>query len=123
MSKVKLIVDERSSLAFGEVSDVVLTLKEGQRVRGIVETEFEPNDKGERQTSDNIDPVIYIEDMNNLIGRVKTLLEASISDPEQRKAAKDVFNNEIWGWYTGRVEVLGRAWRFDKGFESNVATK
>lgn len=123
MSKVKLIMDERNSLDFGKVSDVVLTLKEDERVRGIVETDFEPNDKGERQTSDNLDPVIYIEDMNNLVGRIKTLVEASISDPEQRKAAKDVFNNEIWGWYTGRSETLGRAWRFDKGYESAVANK
>lgn len=123
MSKVKLIVDGINSPDFGKVSEVVLTLKEGERVRGIVETDFEPNDKGERQVSDNLDVVVYIGDINNLVGRIKTLIEASTSDPEQRKAAKDVFNNEIWSWYTGRSEALGRAWRFDKGYESKVAIK
>lgn len=122
MSKVKLILDN-NSLDFGEVTDIVLTLKEGERVRGIVETDFEPNDKGERRVSDGVDTVIYIEDINNLVGRIKTLIEASISDPEQRKASKDVFNNEIWSWYTGRLETLSRTWRFDKGYESKVAIK
>lgn len=122
MSKVKLILDN-GSLDYGEVSETVLTLKKDERVRGIVETDFEPNDRGEVQTSDNLDVVIYIEDINNLVGRIKTLIEASTSDPEQRKASKDVFNNEIWSWYTGRSETLGRTWRFDKGYESRLTSK
>ena len=121
MSKVKLIVNNRNTLDYGEVTEIVLSLKEGQKVVGSIETDFEANSQGERQTSDNIDPVIYIEDINNLIGRVKTLIDASTSDAEQRKATKDVFNNEIWSWYTGRTETLGRTWRFDKGYESRVA--
>ena len=120
MSKVKLIVEKRNSLDFGYVSGEVLPLKEGERVRGIVETDFEPDENGDQRVSDGLDVVIYIEDINNLVGRIKTLIEASTSDPEQRKAAKDVFNNEIWSWYTGRSETLSRAWRHDKGYETNV---
>jgi hypothetical protein len=122
MSKVKLILD-KGDLDYGEVTDVVLTLQEGHRVRGVVETGFEPQIDGSVRSSDGIDTVIYIEDINNLVGRIKTLLDASISDPEQRKASKDVFNNEIWSWYTGRLDNLSRTWRFDKGYESKVAIK
>lgn len=31
------------------------------------------------------------------LGRVLTIIDASISDPEQRKAIKDLVNNEWWG--------------------------
>lgn len=31
------------------------------------------------------------------LGRVLTIIDASIADPEQRKAIKDLVNNEWWG--------------------------
>jgi hypothetical protein len=123
MSKVKLIIRKRNSLDFGEVTDVVLNLQKSDRVIGIVETDFEPEDDGSVRASDGLDPVVTIENINHLMGQVLTLVEASTIDPEQRKAAKDLYKQTVWGWYTGLNDGLSRAWRFDKGYESNEPRK
>lgn len=45
----------------------------------------------------NEDLGVYInEDQRYKLGRVLTIIDASISDPEQRKAIKDLVNNEWW---------------------------
>lgn len=120
MSNVKLIVEPRNSIMSGEVTDVVLHLKKGDKVTGIVETDFEPEEDGTVQSSDNIDPMVYIENINHLTGQILTLVEATITDPEQRKAAKDLYKQTVWGWYTGLNDKLVRTWRFDKGYETDT---
>jgi hypothetical protein len=46
----------------------------------------------------NEDLGVYINDDQRFkLGRVLTIIDASISDPEQRKAIKDLINNEWWG--------------------------
>lgn len=36
-------------------------------------------------------------DQRHKLGRVLTVIDASVSDPEQRKAVKDLINSEWWG--------------------------
>lgn len=36
--------------------------------------------------------------VSQLEGEVLTLIDASVSDPVQRKAQKDLFKNMIWNW-------------------------
>jgi hypothetical protein len=47
--------------------------------------------------SERVNMDIY-EQRKHLLGKVLTVIDASISDPEQRKAAKDLINN---AWYEG----------------------
>lgn len=37
-------------------------------------------------------------DINNLIGKMLTVVDASISDSEQRKALKDIVKQNVWSW-------------------------
>lgn len=37
-------------------------------------------------------------DINNLVGRMLTVVDASISDQEQRKALKDIVKQNVWSW-------------------------
>ena len=37
------------------------------------------------------------EKSRHLLGKVLTIIDASMPDPEQRKAVKDLINNEWWG--------------------------
>ncbi len=50
------------------------------------------------------------EDVKHLLGRVLTIIDASISDIEQKKAVKDLIKEEIWGNYS-------------RGYESSVTIK
>lgn len=34
-----------------------------------------------------------------LEGKIKTIIDASVSDPIQRKAIKDLISEAIWSWY------------------------
>jgi hypothetical protein len=45
-------------------------------------------------------------DQRHKLGRVLTIIDASIGDPEQRKAIKDLVNNEWWSG--GNRPVEGR---------------
>lgn len=123
MSKVKLIVRSYNSLDFGNVTEIVQSLAKDQHIVGIIETEFEPEEDGGVRASDGIETVIELSDINNLQGRMLTIAEASCSDPEQRKALKDLIKQEVWSWYTERMDELSRAWRFDKGYEANEPFK
>lgn len=45
--------------------------------------------------------VVYIlgaHSVGNLEGKILTITDASVSDPEQRKALKDLFRQTIWDW-------------------------
>lgn len=69
-------------------------LEDNQYVRRVII----PGDvTGERPPSN--DPVMPLEFINNLVGKVLTVVDASYSDKEQRKAVKDLMTQSIWGWY------------------------
>lgn len=56
------------------------------------------NVEGVEHTEKIVDPIFNYSVTNNLYGRVMTLLEATIENPERLKAIKKVFNKEIKAW-------------------------
>ncbi len=40
--------------------------------------------------------------VNSLVGEMLTLVDASISDPTQRKAVKDLATQKIWNWWNNQ---------------------
>lgn len=58
----------------------------------------------------NSDLGMYINEQERfLLGRVLTIIDASIADPEQRKAIKDLVNGEWWNRQNRGVPVDGMA--------------
>lgn len=41
---------------------------------------------------------IEVSELSNLEGRMLTIVDASISDPVQRKAMKDIVSQSVWTW-------------------------
>ena len=41
---------------------------------------------------------VCVSDVRQLEGKMLTIVEAALSDPEQRKAVKDIVRQEIWDW-------------------------
>lgn len=110
MSRVKLIVRPRNSLGNYKVIEVPVNISNDTEVEAVVHTDFDPAENGERQVSDNLDPVIHIENMNNLTGRVLTIADAAFQDPEQRKAVKDLLQKATWDWYHDVREYPSKHW-------------
>lgn len=118
MSKVLLVVgaglDQRAV-------DIELRLNEEEKILGIIRTDHDVNDKGERQTSPDIDPVIYIGYINHLTGKLLTLADASFNDIEQRNAFKDLIKQTTWNWYSSHGDTLGFAFREWRGSDIDEA--
>lgn len=120
MSQVKLIVQEgfgsenRPYLDRGKVIELDLRVPETHSIIGVIRTDFDKEKDGSKRASDDIVPVIAFERVNNLVGRILTLVDLAFSDPEQRKAAKDLFKQVPWDWYMGHTEHATEAWRLDK---------
>lgn len=132
MSKVKLIVCEGYgsqakpySMGTEKVIDIGLRVPETYDIKGIVRTDFDEEwderlKEKTRRVSDAIDPVVRYERINDLVGKLLTLVDAMFPDREQRKAAKDLFKKTAWDWYMGQSDGLTEPWRLDK-FENYAA--
>jgi hypothetical protein len=81
-------------------TDVVL--KDNEHIRAVIVHNFAPDADGSVRTSPDDLPVIPYEFINKLIGRTLTVADAAFSDPEQRKAFKDLLSQSIWQWYGGQ---------------------
>lgn len=44
-------------------------------------------------------PVIFVENVNSLVGELLMLNDATFADLDQRKAHKDLMTKTIWNWY------------------------
>lgn len=110
MSRVKLLVRPSNSLGEYKVIEVREHIDNDVKVEAVVKTDFDPEEDGSRQVSDMLSPVIHIENMNTLTGKVLTIADASFQDPEQRKAAKDLLTKAMWEWYHNTKEYSGRYW-------------
>lgn len=108
MSKVLLVIGKQLD---SRVLDINIRLDEDEKVYGIIRTDHDPNDKGERQVSPDIDPMIYMGYINHLTGKLLTFADASFSDIEQRSAFKDMLKQITWNWYTAHSETLSYAYR------------
>lgn len=96
-----------------------IDIDEKRKAIGVVMAEFEPDSDGTKRVSGEFLPTIGIHDMNNLNGKLLTLIDATFSDNEQRKAMKDLFTQTAWGWYHDRE---GRLFKAYEAFE-NEPTK
>lgn len=117
MSKVKLLVRKRNSLDGYRIIDAP-SLANDVKVEAVVRTDFDPEGDSV-QTSDDLDPVIFIENINNLNGQILTIADAAFQDPAQRKAAKDLLQKAIWDWYHATKEYSGRHWYQHKNKDLN----
>ena len=111
MSKVKLIVKSYHTLDAGRMTSTQIDLPESMEIVGVVRTDFEPDASGAVRTSDDLAAVIDVDDMNNIVGKVLTLIDATFTDKEQRQAMKDIFKAELWNWHTALIDRLVPAWK------------
>lgn len=56
------------------------------------------NNQYNRNTPDEVEYLHFSPQIQDLEGRILTLVDASISDPVQRKALKNLFSPMIWSW-------------------------
>lgn len=57
--------------------------------------------KQENKTPNSLSEVVYVHrsySIQDLEGKILTFIDASISDPVQRKALKDLLRPMIWSW-------------------------
>jgi hypothetical protein len=72
-------------------------------IMAVMRRDFEPAPDGPRQSSPSLDPVIRYERINDLMGKILTLVDASTADAAQRKAQKDLFKMVVWAWYEAQT--------------------
>lgn len=107
--KLSIITADVNNGLYGqEKVEGVVELDDRRGVKGVVLNNFAPDSDGTKRISSEILPCIGINDMNNLSGKLMTIIDASFSDKEQRKAMKDVISQSTWGWFHDRLDSLGR---------------
>jgi hypothetical protein len=79
-----------------------VTLNPSENIRSVVVYDFEPEEDGGVRVSPDVLPVIPPEFINNLVGKLLTVSDAAFSDPEQRRAFKDLLTQSVWMWYQGQ---------------------
>lgn len=117
MSKVKLIICEgygsqgRPRIGGTEkVVDLKIEIPDTHDIMGVVRTDFDAEPNGDVRSSDALDPVIRYERINDLVGKVLTILDAASAN----QATKDLVKQACWNWYTGQSDALTEPWRLDK---------
>lgn len=115
MSQVKLIVEQHNTLpGSGKVIDLNLSLDEGFNIVGVIRTDFDTDLNGETRSNDDLAPVIHYGSINHLVGKLLTMIDATVTDKEQRQAQKDLFKQIAWDWYQTYRDNLTYPWRIDK---------
>jgi hypothetical protein len=122
MSQVKLIVIEGYGseqrpykTETGKVIDLGVRVPDTHDILAVVRTDFDVEADGSKRSNDAIDPVIRYERINDLVGKLLTLVDSMFSDPKQRKAAKDLFKQVAWDWYNAQTDLtVTEIWRKDK---------
>ena len=121
MSKVKLITcegygsEKRPRIGGTEkVINIEIEIPDTHDITGIVRYDFDPETNGDKRLNDDINPIIKYECINNLVGKLLTIADASFTDVEQRKAFKDLLKQAAWNWYWAQSESLTEPWRLDK---------
>lgn len=117
MSKVKLIVCEgygnqgRPRIDGTEmVIDLKLEVPDTHDIMGVIRTDFDKEADGSKRMSDALDPVVRYERINDLVGKVLTILDAANAN----QPTKDLVKQVCWSWYTGQNDALTEPWRLDK---------
>lgn len=102
-----------------KVIDLGIEVPDTHDIMGIIRTDFNPEfdevlKEETTRASDALAPVIRYERINDLVGKLLTLADASFSDSVQRKAFKDLLKQIPWDWYMGQSDALTEPWRLDK---------
>lgn len=98
MREVELIVSKPDELSDRSLK-CELDLKDGEIV-DIIRYPLIGEDVAPGQYEDH--RVASHRATNSLVGKLLTLIDATFSDPEQRKAMKDLFVDTIWGWQNNK---------------------
>lgn len=121
MSKVKLVIaegygtDVRPHITGSEkVIDLKLEVPETHNIIGVIRTDFDQDIDGSKRTNDDLIPLVHYPQINNLVGKFLTLVDATFQDPTQRKAFKDLISGIPWDWYTSQHDSMVSPWRKDK---------
>lgn len=120
MSKVKLITQEgygsnsRPYQGDAKVIDLNIEVPDTYDIIGLIRTEFDAETDGGVRVSDELTPAIRHERINYLVGKLLTMIDATFTDAEQRKAMKDLFMKICWDWYEGELAGMTEPWRLDK---------
>lgn len=96
------------------VIDLDIDVPDTHDIVGIIRTDFDPEADGSVRSSDELTPSVRYERINDIVGKLLTLADASFSDKEQRKAFKDLLKQIPWDWYEAQREGMVEAWRLDK---------
>lgn len=131
MSQVKLIVCEGYgseqrpfNSETGAVIDLNVNVPDTHDILAVVRSDFDVDEDGSRRSNDAIDPVVRIEKIGNLVGRLRTLVDSMFSDPKQRKAANDLFTQAAYDWYHGQTDfTVDEIWRKDRFPKTAVMQK
>jgi hypothetical protein len=121
MSKIKLVIaegygtDNKPYLGGDSVIDLNLEVPDTHSITGIIRTDFDEDTDGSKRISDDLIPVVSYDRINYLVGKLLTVVDASFSDMEQRKAVKDLIKQIPWDWHNSMTESLVLPWRKDKG--------
>lgn len=101
--------------------DTGIRVPDTHDIMAVVRDEFDPDEDGSSRSDRAIDPVIRSERVNELMGKILTLVDASSADAAQRKAQKDLFKQIVWGWYEAQTASLRP--NMDPVTESQVTLK
>lgn len=122
MSKVKLVIaegygtDVRPHITGSEkVIDLNMEVPETHSIMGIIRTDFDQDIDGSTKTNDDLIPIVHYSQINKLVGKFLTLVDATFHDPTQRKAFKDLISGIPWDWWTSQQEAMTSPWRKDNG--------
>lgn len=114
MSKVKLVVKPHRTLSNGSVVSTEVSVPENMQIVGVIRTDFDKDDEGIRRVSDDLAAVLSVDDINVIVGKLLTVIDATFVDKEQRQAMKDIFKTELWSWEQILVQRITPAWEEDR---------
>lgn len=113
MSKIKLAVCEGyGNQGIARVAgsekfvETAVEVPDTHDIMAVVRYDFDPDATGKCRGGRAIDPVIRTERVNDLLGKLLTVVDASTADAAQRKAQKDLFKQAVWGWYESQTDAL-----------------
>lgn len=86
--------------------DTGIRVSDERDILAVIRRDFDVEPDGSRRSNPSLDPVVRYERINDLLGKLLTLVDASTTDAAQRKAQKDLFKQTVWGWYEAQTAGL-----------------
>ena len=102
MSKVRLVTRDYGSLPGGGDLVEVGEIRDTKQVIAVIRTDFDKEPDGSRRVSADVCPVVFYERINNLVGKVLTIIDCA----QANQATKDLVMQACWEWYGELTERL-----------------